>query len=83
MTLKSLVLTLLPLMALQCVVIFFVTRANKEYFDRRKALEYGHALRDLAKDRPLAALTIKLCNGLYLVELLAVIFAKYVLKVAA
>jgi hypothetical protein len=58
----------LALAAIQMAVAFVITRRNREYFDGRPAYEYGRAIAALGKDRPMAALVIRACYALLIVE---------------
>ena len=82
MSLKFLVLIAVGLMAAQTFIVIAVTRANHEFFPSLPATHYSQALRELAKSKPLAAFVIRLCYALSLLELLALVFAKYVLGLA-
>lgn len=77
MTLKTLVLICVGLMVLQGLVIGVITVMNEQYLDRRSAHEYSRAIASLVKERPVAGWTIRLCYLACVIELLAVIAAKY------
>ena len=78
MSLKALVLAVVGLMAVQTLVIIAVTRANKNVFSGQPATHYARALSELGKTQAVAALAIRICYGLFVFELLAIVVAKYV-----
>jgi hypothetical protein len=80
---KNLTLLVIALMAMQGVVIAAVTRANRDAFDGRPAAYYGRAVQELAKLRPAAARVIRVCWALFVVELVALWFAKQFIYGAA
>ena len=63
------------LAAIQMLIAWLVTNANKEYF-RGPASHYGLAIKELGKHKPWAARTIRICYGLLLVEFLVVVLLK-------
>ncbi|MGE3347205.1 MAG: hypothetical protein AB7I35_07205 [Ramlibacter sp.] len=62
------------LMGFQMIVVMALTRLNKKHFDGRPALEYALVIRDLAKEKPLAAFIIRACYALALLEVLFAYF---------
>jgi hypothetical protein len=62
------------LAVIQMAVAYTITLLNREYFDGRPAYEYGRAIGALAKDRPIAALIMRACYALLLVEWAVVYF---------
>ena len=80
---KVLVLIAVGLMAAQTFVIIAVTKANREFLPNLPATQYSQALHELAKTKPLAALVIRLCYALSLLELLALVVVKYMFGLTA
>lgn len=68
--LKAASLWVVAVMCVQFMVVWIVTRANKEHFDQYPAAAYFRAVADLAKHKPRAALTIRLCYAASLIEVL-------------
>lgn len=82
MSLKAFILAIVGLMVVQTFIIIGVTRANEKFFTG-PSTQYARALSELAKAKPTAALVIRICYGLFVLELLAVAVAKYVFGLSA
>ncbi len=76
MTLRTLTLIIVALMVMQVLVICIATVMNKQYLDRWPAREYSRAIASLAKDKPVAGWTIRLCYLACVMELLTLLAAK-------
>jgi 1,4-dihydroxy-2-naphthoate octaprenyltransferase len=77
MSLKETALIVIFLMLIQMVIIIFITRSNKDFFDSEKAIRYVNAIAELAKVKPRSALIIMLCYAACLVELFVLLLFKY------
>jgi hypothetical protein len=77
MTLKTWSLIVIALCTVQMMVVYVVTRLNQTFFEGRPAAAYSSAIADLAKKKPGAALTIRVCYALGVVEILGLAVAKY------
>jgi hypothetical protein len=75
MSFNGIVFVAIGLAAVQMLVAWLITNANKEYF-RRPASHYGQAIKELGRHKPWAARIIRIRYGLLLVELLAVALLK-------
>lgn len=67
MTFREMAVVVIVLISIQMLVVWIVTVLNKQYFTG-KAAEYALCIKRLGKDKPLAALTIKICYGASLLE---------------
>lgn len=77
MNIKTWALVVVSLIATQGVVVCLITRANKDIFDNRPASHYAQAVAELARKRPVAGMTIRICYGLCLIEVIGLAIAKW------
>lgn len=78
MSIKTWSLVVVLLIAIQGAVIYLITRANKDIFENRPASHYAQAMAELVRKRPVAGMTIRICYGLCLIEVIGLAIAKWV-----
>jgi hypothetical protein len=74
---KTWALIVVGLMALQMLVVYLISRANRDIFGNRPASAYGQAVAELAEKRPLAGAVVRICYGLCIVEVIGLALIKY------
>jgi hypothetical protein len=77
MDLKTWALVAVALIAVQMAIVYVITRANSDVFGDRPASAYAQSVAELAKKRPVAGATIRICYGLCLIEVVGLALAKY------
>ena len=76
MNIRTLSLIVVALIALQMLIVWVITAANKDLF-HRPAVGYPKAVQDLSARNPFAGFVLKGCYLASIVEVALVAFVKY------
>jgi hypothetical protein len=78
MGIKEMSLVVVFLIGIQMLVVAIITNKNKQVFNSLTATSYAKAVSNLAKTKPIAANMIRFCYLACLIELLILVFIKFV-----
>jgi hypothetical protein len=67
MSFNTLIFFAMVLVSVQMLIVWLITVANKQYFTG-PAAEYAQCIKRLGKDKPMAALAMKICYGASMLE---------------
>lgn len=77
MELKTIALILILFLCVQCAVVIFVTKINKNFFEGVDASNYPKVIKRLESSSPKSARIIKFCCMLSLLELIFFVIYKF------